>query len=117
MTTATERAIAAASAGASLLDRLEPKWFTLVDTDRLDIDDTNTCILGQVYGDYYDGLRAIAVEMPEALSWGGPWPYDHGFMAGDIDELQNAWCDEITRRLTTVEPTSGTSTTTSPPPR
>ena len=46
-----------------LLDEKVPGWREEVDPDRLWMGSTQVCVLGQIYGDLYDGLRAV----PELL--------------------------------------------------
>jgi hypothetical protein len=43
--------------GAALLDERKPGWRKLVDPDNLHM--LNHCILDQVYGDYFVGLREL----------------------------------------------------------
>lgn len=46
--------------GVALLDRVKPKWFTKFKAQQFDLSDGNRCALGQVYGDYIEGLRELA---------------------------------------------------------
>lgn len=72
--------------GAALLDELRPGWRTKVDVEALDVGDCQSCVLGQILGDYAQrgriGLevRADAAEHGFALSFhevtrGGREPY------------------------------------------
>lgn len=45
--------------GAELLDRVKPEWFTLIDLGTLDMALPRYCILGQLYGNYWDGLELL----------------------------------------------------------
>lgn len=45
--------------GAAVLDSAQPGWVNLVDTEELDIQSTEDCILGQVFGDYIFGLQYL----------------------------------------------------------
>lgn len=40
--------------GAAWLDSTMPGWHRRISTETLDIEDTNTCIIGQLFGDYND---------------------------------------------------------------
>lgn len=47
--------------GAKLLDRVGPvDWFWRVDLDDLDLGCCYSCVLGQLYGDYRDGIIKVA---------------------------------------------------------
>jgi len=39
---------------ASFLDQNEPGWFDRIDTLRLDITSVQDCIMGQLFGNWYD---------------------------------------------------------------
>jgi hypothetical protein len=72
--------------GAALLDPEEPGWFNRIDTDQLWMSRCDTCILGQLYGDYTVGLRALGLTHRQAI--------DRGFMMGEgVNYLQltNEW--------------------------
>lgn len=82
--------------GAELLDRECPGWADRIDVDALTIGNRKLDILGQLYGDYYDGCRALG------LSTTDPWPkaelgftWDTGFYHGP---LWAAWRDLIAER-------------------
>jgi hypothetical protein len=46
--------------GAKLLDeKYEGDWREKIDIDELDMDNQDECILGQMYGDYEDGLEEV----------------------------------------------------------
>jgi hypothetical protein len=98
LTTAEERA----ARGAALLDTRYPGWEQLIDRDTLIMQYCDVCILGQLYGSYSAGLRAIfAVTVADAWEAADR----HGFCIdkprlityADQDE---AWAAEITRRRT-----------------
>ena len=58
MNTATDIAEAAA-----VLDQVAPGWFTAIDIDRLDIDDGQRCIAGQLSGSVHrDAIMAAAID-------------------------------------------------------
>ena len=43
--------------GAEFLDIHKPGWANLIDLAKFDIRSPNTCILGQLYGDYGTGMK------------------------------------------------------------
>jgi hypothetical protein len=46
--------------GAKLLDNLGPKrWWVRIDLASLSMRDAGGCILGQLFGEYSDGVRAL----------------------------------------------------------
>tara|TARA_B100002049_G_C16083708_1_gene378313 strand:+ start:1659 stop:2267 length:609 start_codon:yes stop_codon:yes gene_type:complete len=69
--------------GADLLDKKKPGWWHKIDLEALDQRDESRCVLGQLYGNYHKGLRALALYQGQAV--------DHGFNsrifshAGDTD--------------------------------
>lgn len=75
-------------AGAELLDREEPGWEQRIDVRELDLQDACRCILGQLYGDYDDGIALI--HLPDEDSLG----FDFGFnstMTPQFRTLTRAW--------------------------
>lgn len=55
-----------AARGAALLDRKGPAdWRTTVDPRTLQQSSMYGCVLGQVYGDYSAGLRALGLVKPD----------------------------------------------------
>lgn len=86
-----------ASRGARLLDEKGPEeWAIKIDTIHLDVRYPEKCILGQLYGGYGKGLRAV----------GSPPYVDYGFdcHSDDNDVLVQAWLVEIQNRLEQEEP-------------
>lgn len=67
-----ERARAAVERGAALLSEQMPRWEKEIDVDRLAIYDGECCVLGQVYGEYGDGLQALGLDSMAGAA-------EHGF--------------------------------------
>lgn len=73
--------------GAAQLDRYFPKglWRTDIELDNLVMDDAERCILGQLFGDYFTGLKKIfdVLPSPEARR-------NYGFSAdpGDYEAFE-----------------------------
>lgn len=66
-------------------------WRSLVDLDSFIIDSSADCVLGQVFGDYFRGCRALdLLTLEEKI--------EYGFQAetwGDYKSLQQAWVDYL----------------------
>lgn len=65
MTLAEEKA--AVRRGIKLLDLVEPKWFKKIDPKDFNLASAVQCVLGHVYGEYGDGLKAIAEQQMRKL--------------------------------------------------
>lgn len=67
-------------AGADLLDKHGPAdWRSRVDLSRLDILDPDNCILGQIYGDYNQGMKSLGIVTGTA----------YGFISAIADKSMN----------------------------
>jgi hypothetical protein len=78
--------------GAARLDTAYPRWAEQVDTQRLNLRSSHTCVLGQVFGTYGNGLDALGI---------AGMGRRYGFVAlGDRDmhTLASFWNDEVTQR-------------------
>ena len=54
------------TAGIALLDKQGPEgWRNKIDVETLDLAYIDKCILGQVYGNYFDGLKVLDVDFDE----------------------------------------------------
>lgn len=87
----------AAHRGAKLLDEHAPGWADLIADDVLDMCDPSVCIVGQVFGDYNDGLKTLDAS-------GGGVPESFGFQDNEnasFTALQQEWIKEINERRTT----------------
>lgn len=90
--------------GADLLDETEPKWFKRVNMNNLRMGSCTQCVLGQVAGHYFHGIRYLLhIETNEAI--------EHGFELDDhyndiassemyYTHLDELWLKEIKSRLT-----------------
>jgi hypothetical protein len=80
--------------GMQLLDRVYPGWEKKVNLETLDIMSCRHCILGQLYGDYDDGVRWVGISKHSA--------HEFGFVEqGEIwfNDLTSMWAEKITARL------------------
>ncbi len=83
----------AAKRGAKLLDEFCPRWHSLVNVNTLAMDDSDSCVLGQVYSDYDLGLDSLGLDYNDEIYY--------GFLANSsmyYDRLTAAWKDEVKRR-------------------
>lgn len=96
--------IDSAKAGAQFLDTMFPGWCDYISIEKLNLSDAETCILGQLYGEYSNGLYELELEMWDAEELGFDLPssnfeYDKG---NDIPSgyynLTQSWIREIEDR-------------------
>jgi hypothetical protein len=52
-------------AGAAFLDERKPGWERKIDVERLRLEDCRACVLGQLYGSFGAGLRALDLHWPD----------------------------------------------------
>jgi hypothetical protein len=91
--------------GALLLDVERPGWAEKIDLGRFYIDSCFECVLGQLYGEYGDGLdelKTINREVwihPERFGFDcGQAPINPRDQKSLYADLQTAWCAEIRKR-------------------
>lgn len=53
------------SIAGGVLDTLKPEWRSLVDLDKLDMGSACDCVLGQVFGDFHEGMRKFRTQARE----------------------------------------------------
>jgi hypothetical protein len=98
MTTIAERV----AAGAEFLDRNEPGWVGRIDLDQLDISSPCRCILGQVFGDYYEATDNLELIFPGELAFTcSEDPDDEGhYLPIDIEHaaITTVWRELIEQR-------------------
>lgn len=93
-------------AGAAALDRLSlTDWVDRIDLDTLDVDNVESCVLGQLYGRYWRAVRVLSQADGVASNWSAhtEWARCHGFdvILNGRDhwgDLQQAWYQLIWRR-------------------
>lgn len=70
--------------GMKELDRQWPGWESVVDLDRLSLESDCRCVLGQMFGDYSNGIDELGGPVP----WNGminlKWAADRGFHIGTL---------------------------------
>lgn len=77
------------AAGVELLDNHRPDWRQEVNSDQLDVFDADTCILGQVFGDFGEGLTQLDLSILSIEV------FRHGF--NSINEKENTILNELWR--------------------
>jgi hypothetical protein len=81
--------------GAKLLDeKYEGDWREKIDVDELDMDNQDECVLGQLYGDYEDGLVKLFGRCDYQA--GEDYGFDHH---GNVD----AWKEIILKKREQVQ--------------
>ncbi|QFG25422.1 hypothetical protein [Actinomadura sp. WMMB 499] len=65
-----------AERGAELLDKARPGWEKEVNLYRLDMMRTDDCVIGQLFGDWGNGLLKLGLN--------GDGSAEHGFNLGDL---------------------------------
>lgn len=81
----TERLTAAVDKGVELLDQQQPGWRDRIDVSSLDMHQGGSCVLGQLFGDYFDGRSKLGLNADDAI--------DHGFMALIVQGEDLSWED------------------------
>ena len=84
--------------GAKLLDQKRPGWANEINTERLEMNDCQRCILGQLYHYFSVGVHVLHIrpqvygfDLPRTVS---KWPFLRW------PDLQSAWLVEIEKRRT-----------------
>jgi len=88
--------------GARMLDKQRPGWHRNIDVDVLDQRSTRNCVLGQTFGDYYDGITSLygETEASEACLAGFTIDPFTTYPRGEVwDALNKTWKAEIKGRL------------------
>lgn len=98
-------------AGIDLLDREYPQWHFAINLESLDLKDSESCVLGQLYGLYSTGLGELSIEEGALFGFDSGLEYDetaHGpdFGRGwldalntDMDEIEAQWRQVIEDRI------------------
>lgn len=89
-------ALSYATAGAALLDARMPGWFRDINLDDLNQASTLSCVLGQLYGEYYKGIESLNVGgVDERVAY--------GFSSNDdYVNLTEAWKEIVNSRISGV---------------
>ncbi len=82
--------------GAKLLDAKQPGWREKVDPETLEIRSECGCVLGQVFGEYLEGLIQLFTQMDQR-SWRYGFNVQWSPKRSDADfaRLQDAWLEQL----------------------
>lgn len=87
-----------------MLDKRHPGWHTKIDLERLDMEHGDTCLIGQLYGEFSKGARSLHLTDERLRQFGfhatGPLRILE-VLAYEL--LNKAWTREIKKRLFTDE--------------
>jgi hypothetical protein len=98
--------------GAALLDDQRPGWAGEIDLDWLSMESCTSCVIGQLYADYFIGGRILTENLPNTFFFSAA---AHGFTLPEEDQnppaigghaevmrrfaaLADAWRDEVRQR-------------------
>ncbi len=59
-----------AACGARFFDRSVPGWHTKIDVEKLDINNTDDCIAGQIYGSYKKAVELLGITKSHSMRLG-----------------------------------------------
>lgn len=82
--------------GIKKLDATKPGWRDLIDVQTLDLESCSVCVLGQVFGDYYEGKAALDISSAVADRMGFN-------TEGSFRELTEAWKEALGKNNVLVE--------------
>ena len=84
---------------AEILDAFRPGWWREIDTKRLKADDDSDCVLGQLFGDPWQGLAALNLDRDQPAAYGFCYVTEV-WRGGDSchDDATEVWLAEIARR-------------------
>lgn len=84
------------AAGATFLDDNGPaKWYEKIDTDKLDIQSSRNCILGQLYGEFFDGRNDLGLNDDDTGNMAFRFDGERGPARTAVND---AWREEIVKR-------------------
>lgn len=112
-----------AARGAAYLDETDPGWPARLDPEALALHHGRSCVLGQLHGDFRQGLGRAAILPVSSAPRAGLSPVSLGFLAvqdvppewqaRDYAWLDQAWREEVIRRRPTL-PDAGHPSKTTP---
>jgi hypothetical protein len=89
--------------GAALLDGVYDNWAEVIEIDSLEMDRPDCCVLAQLYGSYFQGIRALDKYLDECSDsdFGFDITVDNEGKSdwSDWDILQGEWEDQIAYRM------------------
>lgn len=89
------KAVEAVNRGVEFLNKNSPGWRSKINADTLYISSHNSCILGQLFGDYGKGIDALNLEcFDQRVEYGFTHPWDNTVQ---FPELDDAWKAELNK--------------------
>lgn len=90
--------------GAALLDEKRPGWERKIDLAVFALDDGCKCVVGQLFGDYIDGIGLLGCPGPWNTALDLEWERRHGFLTSygeswSWEELEEAWASLLKERF------------------
>lgn len=89
-------------AGVIALDFVEPLWFLAVDEHRLDVSSDTRCPLGQLWGRFSRGLKALGIPEDDAALFGFDSPAalgEDGTAEHEYAMLTRHWQTVVRKKL------------------
>jgi hypothetical protein len=74
--------------GVALLDEKAPGWREKMNLDKLNMSNCIDCVLGQVFGDFFDGVTALGFTAPLTADTIREKLVEHGFLLAEHDFIQ-----------------------------
>ena len=81
--------------GAKFLDKVYPDWDTKIDTEKLDIANSNRCVFGQLYGHFSTGMVMLDHDLCRGQELG---VHASPFQVGRYQRLTKDWVRLIDKR-------------------
>lgn len=79
--------------GIVFLDKQKPGWHCDINVDKIDMSHSDSCILGQLFGNYEDGLDELELEHDEAVNYG--LTIDEQDEQDECEDWGDDWEDEV----------------------
>lgn len=102
MPTRIERLCKNVADGAKLLDKVFPDWHLKVDPNKLKIRRCRDCVLGQLYGNFGEGLTRLMNidddELVQAIGYGFAYDARSDYLEAGEYSLEEIWIQEIRQR-------------------
>lgn len=86
--------------GVKFLDAVDPDWFNRIDTETLNLNNINHCVVAQITGLEYDaGLKVLSIGKRRGVWYGfDAVTYDAYMFSAPWNELRTAWIRAIRTR-------------------
>jgi len=91
--------------GAHLLDRKSEGWYEDISLPKLNMENGISCILGQEFGDYWEGAKSLKlmtdppIDEKKAIAYGFSLSDGEGNKKSAWSTLAELWAFEVAKRL------------------